>query len=96
MKIGIIGAGHIGGTLARHFAKVGHQVGVSNSRGPDSLRALVQSMGPNACAMTVEEAARFGEIVMLAVPWRSPEALPPPNTVEGKVVVDAIDRKSVV
>lgn len=91
MKIGIIGAGHIGETLARHFAKAGHQVGLSNSRGPASLAALVQSIGPNACAMTVEEAARFGEVVLLAVPWRDPNALPSPESVAGKIVIDAMN-----
>lgn len=91
MKIGIIGAGHIGSTLARHFAKAGHQVGLSNSRGPDSLAALVKSIGPNACAMTVGEAAKFGEVVLLAVPWRKPEALPPARLLAGKVVIDAMN-----
>ena len=91
MKIGIIGSGHIGGTLARHFAKAGHQVGLSNSRGPDSLTGLVSSLGPNARAMTVEEAAKFGDIVVLAVPWRTPEALPRPEWVAGKLVIDAMN-----
>jgi 8-hydroxy-5-deazaflavin:NADPH oxidoreductase len=91
MKIGIIGSGHIGGTLARHFAKAGHQVGVSNSRGPGSLAGLVQSIGPNACAMSVEEAAKFGEAVVLAAPWRTPEALPRPEWVAGKIVIDAMN-----
>lgn len=91
MNIGIIGAGHIGGTLARHFAKAGHQVGLSNSRGPASLEGLVRSMGPNACAMSIEEAAKFGEIVLLAVPWRTPEALPRPEWVAGKIVIDAMN-----
>lgn len=91
MNIGIIGAGHIGATLGRHFAKAGHKVGLSNSRGPQSLSALVTSIGPNARAMTVAEAAKFGELVVLAVPWRTPEALPAPELVAGKVVVDAMN-----
>ncbi|HWI59578.1 MAG TPA: NADPH-dependent F420 reductase [Bacillota bacterium] len=91
MKIGIIGAGHIGSTLGRHFAKAGHQVGLSNSRGPASLAGLVKSIGPNACAMTVAEAAKFGEMVVLAVPWRTPEALPAPDLVAGKIVIDAMN-----
>ena len=91
MNIGIIGAGHIGATLARHFAKVGHEVGLSNSRGPESLSALVKSIGPNARAMTVAEAAKFGELVVLAVPWRTAEALPAPELVAGKTVVDAMN-----
>lgn len=91
MKISIIGAGHIGSTLARHFVKAGHLVGLSNSRGPASLASLVKSLGPNACAMSTDEAARFGEIVLLAVPWRSPEALPPAHLLAGKLVIDAMN-----
>jgi 8-hydroxy-5-deazaflavin:NADPH oxidoreductase len=91
MKIGIIGSGNIGATAARHFAKAGHQVALSNSRGPASLAALVKSIGPNARALTVPEAARFGDLVLLAVPWRMPEALPPADTVAGKIVIDAMN-----
>ena len=89
MRIGIIGAGHIGGTAARLFVDAGHEVGISNSRGPESLRDMVAQLGPRACAMTVEEAARFGELVLLAVPWRDAEALPQPAAVAGKIVIDA-------
>jgi predicted dinucleotide-binding enzyme len=91
MKIGIIGSGHIGGTAARLFVKAGHEVAVSNSRGPESLRGLVQELGPKARAMTAEEAARFGEIVLLAVHWRSTEAYPRPEWVSGKIVIDAMN-----
>ncbi len=91
MRIGIIGSGHIGGTAARLFTKAGHEVGVSNSRGPESLREFVAVLGSRACAMTVEEAAKFGEVVLLAVPWRKPDALPKPETVAGKIVIDAMN-----
>jgi predicted dinucleotide-binding enzyme len=91
MNIGIIGAGHIGGTAARLFAKAGHQVAVSNSRGPASLRSLAAEIGPQAHAMNVEDAARFGSVVLLAVPWRTPEALPAPELVAGKIVIDAMN-----
>lgn len=91
MKIGIIGSGHIGGTAARLFAVAGHDVALSNSRGPESLRDLVEEIGPHARALSVEDAARFGEVVMLAVPFRSPDALPPPDAVRGKVVIDAMN-----
>ncbi|HWW03315.1 MAG TPA: NADPH-dependent F420 reductase [Candidatus Acidoferrum sp.] len=91
MKIGILGSGNIGATLARHFAKAGHQVGLSNSRGPASLAGLVKSIGPNASAMTAEEAAKFGEVVLLAVPWRTPEAWPGLQSVAGKIVIDAMN-----
>lgn len=91
MRIGIVGAGNIGGTLARLFAGAGHEVAVSNSRGPETLRDMVDAIGPRAQAATVEEAARFGEVVLLAVPWRTPEALPPAYLLEGKIVIDAMN-----
>jgi predicted dinucleotide-binding enzyme len=91
MKIGIIGAGKIGETAARLLVGAGHEVALSNSRGPGSLEAVVKDIGPAARAMTVADAARFGEVVLLAVPWRSPEALPPADTVAGKIVIDAMN-----
>jgi hypothetical protein len=91
MNIGIIGAGNIGATAARLFTQAGHQVALSNSRGPDSLAALVQELGPRARALSVEEAARFGEVVLLAVPWHRPEALPSAGSVRGKIVIDAMN-----
>jgi predicted dinucleotide-binding enzyme len=96
MKIGIIGAGMIGGTAARLFARAGHDVAVSNSRGPATLAQLVREINddigaPRVRAMTVNDAARFGDIVLLAVPWRSPEALPDPAAVRGRIVIDAMN-----
>lgn len=91
MRIGIIGGGAIGSTLARLWTTAGHEIAIANSRGPDALEGLVGSLGPLAHAMSVEEAARFGEIVVLAVPFRRPEALPRPDLVMGKVVVDAMN-----
>jgi hypothetical protein len=91
MRLAIIGSGSIGGTLARLWTAAGHEIAVANSRGPASLSDLVGSLGPLAYAMTVEEAARFGEIVVLAVPFRRPEALPAPELVMGKIVVDAMN-----
>jgi len=91
MRIGIIGSGRIGGTLAELWARVGHQIAIANSRGPESLAELVARIGPSARAATVEETARFGDVVVLAAPFRRPEALPPPITVAGKVVIDAMN-----
>jgi predicted dinucleotide-binding enzyme len=91
MRIGVIGAGMIGATAARLFVKAGHEVAVSNSRGPESLRSLIAELGPRAKAMAVDDAARFGELVLLAVPWRAHEALPDPETVRGKIVIDAMN-----
>jgi predicted dinucleotide-binding enzyme len=87
MRIGIIGAGHIGGTLAKLFVDAGHEVAVSNSRGPETLASLVEQLGNGARATTVEEAARFGEIVVVSVPFGHYRELPP-EAVAGKVVID--------
>jgi 8-hydroxy-5-deazaflavin:NADPH oxidoreductase len=91
MKIGILGAGNIGGVAARLFVAAGHEVALSNSRGPESLKELVRELGPKAHAMTVDDASRFGDVVLLAVPWRTPEALPHPELLRGKIVIDAMN-----
>ena len=91
MKIGILGAGNIGATAARLFIAAGHEVAVSNSRGPESLKDLARELGSRAQALTIDDAARFGEAVLLAVPWRAPEALPHPDLLRGKIVIDAMN-----
>jgi predicted dinucleotide-binding enzyme len=75
MKIGIIGAGHIGGTLTRRLAQLGHQVTVANSRGPASLAALAAETG--ATAATVAEAARGQDVVVVTIPMGKLPQLPP-------------------
>jgi 8-hydroxy-5-deazaflavin:NADPH oxidoreductase len=74
MNIGIIGAGMIGETLARRLGRLGHQVGIANSRGPETLRHLASAVG--ATAVTALEAARSGEIVVITIPERSVPNLP--------------------
>jgi predicted dinucleotide-binding enzyme len=74
MKIGIIGAGHIGGALVRRLTKLGHDVSVANSRGPASLSALVHETG--AKAVTVQEAVRDKDLVVVTVPEKSIASLP--------------------
>jgi predicted dinucleotide-binding enzyme len=96
MRIGILGAGHIGATAARLFARAGHEVALSNSRGPASLAGLVDEINREAGparvkATTAQEAAAFGEVVLLAVPWRSKDAWPQAATVRGKIVIDAMN-----
>jgi predicted dinucleotide-binding enzyme len=87
MRIGIIGSGHIGGTLAKLFSDAGHDVAVSNSRGPETLTSLVEGLGGRAQAMTAAEAARFGEVVVVSVPFRHYRDMPA-DAVAGKVVID--------
>jgi 8-hydroxy-5-deazaflavin:NADPH oxidoreductase len=87
MRIGIIGAGHIGGTLAKLFVDVGHEVAVSNSRGPETLVSLVEGLGERAQATTTAEAARFGEVVVVAIPMGRYREVPT-DAVTGKVVID--------
>lgn len=87
MRIGIVGAGHIGGTLAGHFVAAGHEVAVSNSRGPETLAGLVEELGGGAQALTAAEAAQFGDVVVVSVPFGRYGELPTEG-VAGKVVVD--------
>lgn len=66
MRIGIIGAGQIGGTLTRRFTSLGHEVSVANSRGPQTLANLAKETG--AKAVSVKEAAHAGEVVIVTIP----------------------------
>src|SRR5438874_11046140 len=74
MNIGIIGAGHIGGSLTRRFSALGHKVFVANSRGPETLAALTQETG--ATPVTVDEAARRGDVVIVTIPEKNIPAWP--------------------
>jgi len=88
MNIGIIGAGNIGATAAKLFVKAGHEVAISNSRGPETLQQVVSELGERAQALTVEEAAKFGEVVLVSIPFGKYESLPP-APFYGKVVIDS-------
>ncbi|HEX3274146.1 MAG TPA: NAD(P)-binding domain-containing protein [Gemmatimonadales bacterium] len=74
MKIGIIGAGQIGSTLTRRLTAAGHSVSVANSRGPATLAGLAQETG--ARAVTAEQAARAGEVVIITIPEKNIPQLP--------------------
>ncbi|GAA2431643.1 NADPH-dependent F420 reductase [Streptomyces macrosporus] len=74
MKIGIIGAGNIGGNLTRRLTALGHEVSVANSRGPHTLTALAEETG--ATPVRVEEAARGAEVVVVAIPLGNVPDLP--------------------
>ncbi len=86
MKIGIIGAGNIGANAAKLFVKAGHEVAIANSRGAETLTDLANEIG--AQALDLEDAARFGEIVLIAVPFGKYETLPA-EVFQNKIVVDA-------
>ena len=88
MRIGLIGSGNIGGTLARLLAGAGHEVVLANSRGPESLAGLVAEIGPAASAATPAGAAEAGEVVVVAIPFfRYPDL--PAAALAGTIVVDA-------
>jgi len=74
MKIGIIGAGQIGGTLTRRLTSLGHTVFVANSRGPETLESLAQETG--ATAVSVKEAAQAGDVVIITIPEKNIPSLP--------------------
>lgn len=89
MKIGIIGAGNIGGNLTRRLTALGHDVSVANSRGPETLAALAKETG--ATAVTAAEAARGAQVVVVTIPLKAVSALPAgllDAAAEGVAVID--------
>ena len=75
MEVGIIGAGRLGQAMARTALRAGRSVTIANSRGPESLTAVISTLGEGVSAGTVSEAASAG-IVVIAVPWdRVPQAV---------------------
>jgi predicted dinucleotide-binding enzyme len=74
--VGLIGSGMIGGTVARLSVAAGHQVVLSNSRGPETLKDLVEELGPLAIAATCAEAAEAGDLVVVAIPVKAYATLP--------------------
>ncbi len=85
--IGIIGAGQIGSQLARLAVAHGHDVVISNARGPDSLRKLVEELGSRARADTPEGAARAGDLVVVTIPLKAYRTVPV-EPLAGKAVID--------
>lgn len=90
MKIGIIGSGKLGGAVGARWVRAGHEV-LFSSRHPEELKGLVESLGARARAGTVGEAIAFGEVILIAVPYR---ALPQigrehASELSGKIVIDA-------
>jgi hypothetical protein len=85
--IGFIGAGMIGGTVARLSVAAGHHVVLSNSRGPETLKDLVAELGPLASAGTTEQAARAGDIVVVSIPLKAYPSVPV-APLAGQTVID--------
>ena len=85
--IGLIGAGHIGSQIARLAVANDYDVVISNSRGPETLSALVAELGPRARAATAVDAAKAGDIVVVTVPLKNYRAVPV-EPLEGKIVID--------
>ncbi|WP_157391376.1 NADPH-dependent F420 reductase [Nocardia terrae] len=89
MKIGIIGAGHIGGNVARQAVRAGHEVVVSFSRDPETLRAFAAELGGQAVAGTPREAVTGAELTVLSVPWSIVDiALEQAGSLDGTLMVD--------
>jgi predicted dinucleotide-binding enzyme len=92
LNIGILGAGNIGASAAKLFAAAGHDVRIANSRGPQSLGALVAELGATVRAATPEDAVAFGDVVLIAVPWpRKEDAIPDAGPYDDKIVIDAMN-----
>jgi predicted dinucleotide-binding enzyme len=93
MKVGIIGSGRIGGTLAFLVSRIGHDVLVG-SRNPAARVALEEPLAGRGRVAEIDGAAEFGDLVILAAPWAAAfagDALPSPERCKGKIVVDAMN-----
>jgi predicted dinucleotide-binding enzyme len=85
--IGFIGSGHIGQAIAQQAVAHGHEVVLSNSRGPETLADVVAELGPQARAATRDDAAAAGDIVVVTIPFKNfPQV--PVEPLDGKVVID--------
>lgn len=93
MRIAIIGAGRIGGGIARQQAAAGHELMLSFSRDQDTLASLAAGIGPAAGTGSPAAAARFGEVVVISVPWSVlPQALEQAGPLDGKIVIDTTNQ----
>jgi predicted dinucleotide-binding enzyme len=93
MKIGIVGAGRIGGNLASLWAKQHHEVMLSYSRDPEHLEQAASAIGARAKAGSVREAVEFGDVVLFSVPWsRIDEVIEEMGDLDGKVVIDTTNQ----
>jgi predicted dinucleotide-binding enzyme len=92
MRIGIVGAGRIGGNCATQFAKGGHEVKLSG-RDPAKLEPLAAEIGDAASVGSPAEATEFGEVVVIAVPWDGfDDAVASAGSLDGKIVIDTTNQ----
>ncbi|MDR0346038.1 MAG: NAD(P)-binding domain-containing protein [Nocardiopsaceae bacterium] len=93
MRIAIIGAGRIGGGIARQLGAAGHELMLSFSREPAKLAELAGQLGARAGTGSPAEAAGFGEVVVISVPWSTlPQALEQAGPLAGKIVIDTTNQ----
>ncbi len=93
MRIGIIGAGRIGGGIARQFAAAGHELLLSSSRRSAALEQLAAEIGPKVAAGTPAQAVSFGEVVVVSVPWTVlPAAIEQAGPLTGRIVIDTTNQ----
>jgi 8-hydroxy-5-deazaflavin:NADPH oxidoreductase len=91
MNVAVLGAGRIGGNIARRLADAGHEVSIAFTRDPEALRTRAAELG--AAAAEPAEAVAGAEVVVLSVPWGAlPEALEQAGSLEGKVVIDTTNQ----
>ena len=93
MRVGIIGAGRIGGGIARRLVGAGHEVLLSFSRDPQSLADQAAELGPGATTGRPKDAVAFGEVVVISVPWSTlPQALEQAGSLAGQIVIDTTNQ----
>jgi 8-hydroxy-5-deazaflavin:NADPH oxidoreductase len=93
MKVGVIGAGRIGGNCARQAVKGEHEVMLAFARDPSKLEQLASELGERASGGAVADAVAFADVVILSVPWGAiPEALVEAGELSGKVVIDTTNQ----
>jgi 8-hydroxy-5-deazaflavin:NADPH oxidoreductase len=92
MRVGIIGSGNLGTAIGFAWAAKGHSILFSFARDPEKLRAVAARAGANARAGTPGDAAKFGEVTLLAVPWGAvPEAVKAAGLLEGRVLFSCVN-----
>jgi predicted dinucleotide-binding enzyme len=93
LNIGVVGAGRIGGGIARQLAAAGHQVKLSLSRDPASLEKLAREIGPSAAVGSPADSVEFGEVVVISVPWSLlPATLEELGSLAAKIVIDTTNQ----